>query len=104
MSDLSKPNTITETYLAALTGDYTGAIPAPVTRTHSYLAKICENGIGSGGESADLTEVKAQIAALQTEVSGLESDMNRVKSEISALASDMGDVKTALESIVEVSE
>lgn len=104
MSDLTKPNTITETYLSMLSGDYSGGLPAPVTKQHEYLAKICKNGIGGSGGSADLTEVKAQIAALQTEVSGLESDMNRVNTEISSLASDMGDVKTALESIVEVSE
>ncbi len=104
MSDSTNPNTITEMYLATLAGDYSGELPVPVTKQHEYLEKICKNGIGSGGGSADLTEVKAQIAALQTEVSGLESDMNRVNTEISALISDMGDVKTALESIVEVSE
>lgn len=104
MSNLTNPNTITEMYLATLSGDYSGELPAPVTRIHEYLAKICKNGIGSGGGSADLTEVKAQIAALQTVVSGLESDVNHVNTEISSLASDMGDVKTALESIVEVSE
>lgn len=83
MSDLSKPNTITETYLAALTGDYTGELPAPVTRLHLYLAKLCAIGIGSGGDSADLTGIRQQLAALE---------------------SDIGDIKTALESIVEVDE
>lgn len=90
MSDPTGYHTITDTYLAALTGDYSGSLPTPVTQTHILLAKLCERGIGGGGGSTDLTEIKAQIAALQTAVSGLESDM--------------GDVKTALESIVEVSE
>ena len=68
MSDLSKPNTITETYLAALTGDYTGAIPAPVTRIHEYLAKICENGIEVAAVKALAEEAKTSADTANTEI------------------------------------
>ena len=73
MSDLTKPRTNDELFLAAISGDYSGELPAPTTRVQEYLAKICKNGMGGGGGgSADLTEVEASISALQTAVAALQ--------------------------------
>ena len=74
MSDLTKPRTNDELFLAAISGDYSGLLPKPLTRAQEYLAKIYENGVGggSGGESTDLTEVEASISALQTAVAALQ--------------------------------
>lgn len=74
MSDLTKPRTNDELFLAAISGDYSGPLPKPLTRAQEYLAKIYENGVGggSGGESTDLTEVEASISALQTAVAALQ--------------------------------
>lgn len=73
MSDLTKPRTNDELFLAAISGDYSGELPAPTTKMQEYLAKICKNGTGGGGgESTDLTEVEASISALQTAVAALQ--------------------------------
>ncbi len=74
MSDLTKPRTNDELFLAAISGDYSGPLPKPLTRAQEYLAKIYKNrvGGGSGGESTDLTEVEASISALQTAVAALQ--------------------------------
>lgn len=73
MSDLTKPRTNDELFLAAISGDYSGELPAPTTRVQEYLAKIYKNGMGGGGGgSADLTEVEASISALQTAVAALQ--------------------------------
>ena len=74
MSDLTKPRTNDELFLAAISGDYSGELPAPTTRVQEYLAKICKNGMGGGGGggSTDLTEVEASISALQTAVAALQ--------------------------------
>ena len=74
MSDLTKPRTNDELFLAAISGDYSGPLPKPLTRAQEYLAKIYENGVGSGsgGGSTDLAEVKASISALQTAVAALQ--------------------------------
>ena len=49
MSDLTKPRTNDELFLAAISGDYSGELPAPTTRVQEYLAKIYKNGMGGGG-------------------------------------------------------
>lgn len=73
MSDLTKPRTNDELFLAAISGDYSGELPAPTTRVQEYLAKIYKNGMGGGGGgSADLTEVEESISALQTAVAALQ--------------------------------
>ena len=73
MSDLTKPRTNDELFLAAISGDYSGKLPAPTTRVQEYLAKIYKNGmVGGGGGSTDLTEVEASISALQTAVAALQ--------------------------------
>ena len=73
MSDLTKPRTNDELFLAAISGNYSGKLPAPTTRVQEYLAKICKNGMGGGGGgSADLTEVEASISTLQTAVAALQ--------------------------------
>ena len=73
MSDLTKPRTNDELFLAAISGDYSGELPAPTTRVQEYLAKICKNGMGGGGGgSADLTEIESSISALQTAVAALQ--------------------------------
>ena len=73
MSDLTKPRTNDELFLAAISGDYNGELPAPTTRVQEYLAKIFKNGMGGGGGGfADLTEVEASISALQTAVAALQ--------------------------------
>lgn len=73
MSDLTKPRTNDELFLAAISGDYSGELPAPTTRVQEYLAKIFKNGMGGGGGGfADLTEVEASISALQTAVDALQ--------------------------------
>lgn len=51
MSDLTKPRTNDELFLAAISGDYSGELPAPTTRVQEYLAKIYKNGMGGGGGS-----------------------------------------------------
>jgi len=51
MSDLTKPRTNEELILAAISGDYSGELPAPTTRVQQYLAKIYKNGMGGGGGS-----------------------------------------------------
>ena len=54
MSDLTKPRTNDELFLAAISGDYSGPLPKPLTRAQEYLAKIYKNGMsGSGGSGAD---------------------------------------------------
>lgn len=73
MSDLTKPRTNDELFLAAISGNYSGELPAPTTRVQEYLAKIYKNGmVGGGGGSTDLTEVEASISALQTAVAALQ--------------------------------
>lgn len=73
MSDLTKPRTNDELFLAAISGDYSGELPAPTTRVQEYLAKIYKNGMGGGGGgSADLTEVEESISDLQTAVAALQ--------------------------------
>ena len=73
MSDLTKPRTNDELFLAAISGNYSGKLPAPTTRVQEYLAKIYKNGmVGGGGGSTDLTEVEASISALQTAVAALQ--------------------------------
>lgn len=73
MSDLTKPRTNDELFLAAISGDYNGELPVPTTRVQEYLAKIFKNGMGGGGGGfADLTEVEASISALQTAVAALQ--------------------------------
>ena len=73
MSDLTKPRTNDELFLAAISGNYSGKLPAPTTRVQEYLAKIYKNGMGGGGGgSADLTEVEESISALQTAVAALQ--------------------------------
>lgn len=73
MSDLTKPRTNDELFLAAISGDYSGELPAPTTRVQEYLAKIYKNEMGGGGGgSADLTEVEESISALQTAVAALQ--------------------------------
>ena len=73
MSDLTKPRTNDELFLAAISGDYSGELPAPTTRVQEYLAKIYKNGmVGGGGGSTDLTEVEASISDLQTAVAALQ--------------------------------
>ena len=73
MSDLTKPRTNDELFLAAISGNYSGKLPAPTTRVQEYLAKIYKNGMGGGGGgSADLTEVEASISDLQTAVAALQ--------------------------------
>ena len=74
MSDLTKPITKDEVYLAAISGDYSGELPAPMTRVQEYLERIAKNGVGSGsgGRSTDLTEVETSISALQTAVAALQ--------------------------------
>lgn len=56
MSDLTKQITRDEVYLATISGDYSGELPAPMTRVQEYLEKIARNGVGSGGETVDLSE------------------------------------------------
>lgn len=53
MSENLEPQTKTETYLAAISGDYAGELPKPVTKEHVYLKKIAQNGMGSSSEIAD---------------------------------------------------
>lgn len=36
--------TITDAYLAAIAGDYTGTLPKPMTKTHVLLEKIANSG------------------------------------------------------------
>lgn len=73
MSDLTKPRTNDELFLAAISGNYSGKLPAPTTRVQEYLAKIYKNGMGGGGGgSTDLTEVEASISALQTAIAALQ--------------------------------
>ena len=73
MSDLTKPRTNDELFLAAISGNYSGKLPAPTTRVQEYLANIYKNGmVGGGGGSTDLTEVEASISALQTAVAALQ--------------------------------
>ena len=73
MSDLTKPRTNDELFLAAISGNYSGKLPAPTTRVQEYLAKIYKNGMGGGGGgSSDLTEVEASISALQTAIAALQ--------------------------------
>ena len=62
MSDLTKPRTNDELFLAAISGDYTGSLPKPLTRVQEYLEKIAKNG--TGGESVDLSDYakKSEVA------------------------------------------
>ena len=53
MADLTKPKTITQTMLAAISGDYSGDLPAPQTIEQEYLAKIARN---AGGTSVTVDE------------------------------------------------
>ena len=54
MADLTKPKTITQTMLAAISGDYSGNLPAPKTVEQEYLAKIANNA--GGGTSVTVDE------------------------------------------------
>ena len=54
MADLTKPKTITQTMLAAISGDYSGDLPAPKTVEQEYLAKIANN---PGGGTSVWTNV-----------------------------------------------
>lgn len=54
MSDLAKPKTNDELFLATISGDYSGSLPKPLTRAQEYLEKIAQNGAG-GGETVDLS-------------------------------------------------
>lgn len=55
MADLTKPKTITQTMLAAISGDYSGDLPEPQTVEQEYLAKIANN---SGGETSVTVDEK----------------------------------------------
>ncbi len=54
MTDLTKPKTITQTMLAAISGDYSGNLPEPQTVEQEYLAKIANNA--GGGTSVTVDE------------------------------------------------
>ena len=54
MADLTKPKTITQTMLAAISGDYSGDLPEPQTVEQEYLAKIANNS--GGGTSVTVDE------------------------------------------------
>lgn len=54
MADLTKPKTITQTMLAAISGDYSGNLPAPKTVEQEYLEKIANNA--GGGTSVTVDE------------------------------------------------
>ena len=67
MSDLTKPRTNDELFLAAISGDYSGPLPKPLTRAQEYLAKIYENGMsGSGGSGADGFSPVANVTQTET--------------------------------------
>lgn len=55
--DLTQPESAAETYLAKLTGDYSGELPDPITRIDFYLKKLVESGGTSGGGGGSGIEV-----------------------------------------------
>lgn len=129
MSDLTKPITKDEVYLATISGDYSGELPAPMTRVQEYLEKIARNGVGSGGETVDLSEYakKEELLEIEKDVGKLLNDSTRhvhtnmqslmeiTAADITALhetfpyqiyvlQQSLGDIQTTLENIVGVSE
>ena len=55
--DLTQPESAAETYLAKLTGDYSGELPDPITRIDFYLKKLVASGGTSGGGGGSGIEV-----------------------------------------------
>lgn len=127
MSDLTKPRTNDELFLAAISGDYTGSLPKPLTRVQEYLEKIAKNG--TGGETVDLSEYakKEELLEIEKDVGKLLNDSTRhvhtnmqslmeiTAADITALhetfpyqiyvlQQSLGDIQTTLENIVGVSE
>lgn len=78
MSDLTKPNTKYEVYMALASGNLSGDVPLPEPRTRAqeYLKAIAER---IGEESADLTELGEKVLENSADVDGIKEDLVDLK-------------------------
>ena len=84
MSDLSKPNTKDEVYMAAASGNLGSDIPLPEPRTRAqeYLKAIAER---IGEESADLTELGEKVLENSADIDDLQDRTAELENKVELL-------------------
>lgn len=84
MSDLTKPNTKDEVYMAAASGNLGSDIPLPEprTRTQEYLKAIAER---IGEESADLTELGEKVLENSADIDDLQGRTAELENKVELL-------------------
>ena len=84
MSDLTKPNTKDEVYMAVASGNLGSDIPLPEPRTRAqeYLKAIAER---IGEESADLTELGEKVLENSADIDGLQGRTAELENKVELL-------------------
>ena len=84
MSDLSKPNTKDEVYMAAASGNLGSDIPLPEPRTRAqeYLKAIAER---IGEESADLTKLGEKVLENSADIDDLQGRTSELENKVELL-------------------
>ena len=84
MSDLSKPNTKDEVYMAAASGNLGSdtPLPEPRTKAQEYLKAIAER---IGEESADLTELGEKVLENSADIDDLQGRTSELENKVELL-------------------